>query len=147
MLDGGIPPLPCCCPIVIVVLLPLPPVPCPVGTLAPVPCLQDRVRSRVSCADVPQPPHRPSLWGKGEARMGRTATAANAKMILTLLRYVAAMGNNGGPRCARIPSPMSTAATTVMAVAVGRCACCCCCWRRWQRRGDDAMVMMATTSE
>jgi hypothetical protein len=87
MFDGGIPPRPCRSPVVVVVLLPLPPVPCPAGTLAPVPRLQDRVRGRVSHADIRQPPHRPSLRGKGEARMGgRTAAAADAKMILILLR-------------------------------------------------------------
>jgi hypothetical protein len=42
--DDKIPPLPRCSPIVFVVLLPLPPVPCLAGTLAPVPCLQDHVR-------------------------------------------------------------------------------------------------------
>jgi hypothetical protein len=44
---GGISPLPRRSPVIVIVLLPLPPVPCLVGTLAPVPHLQDRVRSRV----------------------------------------------------------------------------------------------------
>jgi hypothetical protein len=71
MLDGGIPPLPRHSPIVVVILLPLPPASCPAGTMAPVPRLQDRrVRGRVGRADMHQPPHCPSLRGKGEARMG-----------------------------------------------------------------------------
>ncbi len=70
MFDGGIPPLPRRSPVVVVVLLPLLPVSCPAGTLAPVPHLQDRVRGQVGCADIRQSPHRQLLRGEGGGEDG-----------------------------------------------------------------------------
>jgi hypothetical protein len=95
MFDGRIPPPPHRSPVVMIILLPLLPIPCLTGTLAPVPPLQDHVRGQVNHADTCQLPHLPLSRGKGEARRGgRTAAAANANagMIPILPGDASAMG-------------------------------------------------------
>ncbi len=92
--DGGIPPLPRRSPIVIVVLLPLPPIPCLAGTLVP-------VRKTVCAVGLVVPIYvnrytARCCGGKGEMRMGgRTAATADAKMIPILLGDAAAVGRRG----------------------------------------------------
>ncbi len=147
--DGKIPPLPHCSPVVIVILLPLLPIPCPVGTLVPVPRLQDRVRGPVGCADIRQPPHCPSLQGEGrDEDGGENCCCRRCQDDPDPPQGCIGDGPKGATTAghdAHAHPPTLTAAIMAAAVAAGCCACCCRCWRR-RRRGDNATVMTATTA-
>ncbi len=147
MFDGGIPPLLRRSPIVVVVLLPLPPIPCPAGTSAPVPHLQDFVCGLVGRADTHQPPHCLLLRGEGGYEDGgedcRHRRCRDDPDPFWGCGSDGPKGATTAGRDLRSPPPTSMAAMTAGVVAAGHHARCCHCWRRrW--RGDNTTVTTAT---